>query len=94
MGQLLLVNMHQELDGTLADLQGRHVRKEIVPHKEAHEHCMEEQGNTFMLQIKSTVVLGCRQDGYPMSHNRVHSGARGPLSKHEDGLCSDMYPSL
>ena len=34
----LLVEAYKPVDGALADLQGREVGEEIVPHKEAHEH--------------------------------------------------------
>ena len=59
-GQLLLVHVHQELDGALTDLQRRHVGQEVVPHKEAHEYCIEEQGSTSMLQIKNTLMIARR----------------------------------
>ena len=39
LGQLHLVDMHEQLDGSLPDLQCRHVGQEVIAHKEAHEHC-------------------------------------------------------
>ena len=36
--QLLLVDMHQQLDGPLSNLQRRHMGQEVVATKEAHEN--------------------------------------------------------
>jgi hypothetical protein len=35
----VFVCVHQELDGPLPDLEGRHVRQKVVSHEEAHEYC-------------------------------------------------------
>lgn len=37
--ELLLVGCHEQLDGALPDLQGGHMRQEVIAHKEAHEYC-------------------------------------------------------
>ena len=42
LGQLHLVDMHQQLDGSLPDLQSGHVGQEVIAHEEAHEHCKQQ----------------------------------------------------
>ena len=38
-GQLLLVGLHQQLNGSLPDLQSGHVGQKVIADEEAHEHC-------------------------------------------------------
>lgn len=50
--QLLLVGLHEQLNSALPDLQGGHVRQEVIAHKEAHEDCKRglgwsERGNNM-----------------------------------------------
>lgn len=42
LGQLHLVDMHEQLNSSLPNLQGRHVGQEVIAHKEAHEHCRRQ----------------------------------------------------
>ena len=48
--QLFLVGGHQQLNGPLPDLEGRHVRQEVIAHKEAHEDCSQQARLRVQLQ--------------------------------------------
>ena len=52
-GQLHLVHVHQQLNSSFPDLQGGHVRQEVIPHKEAHEHCSHTSAG-----VKDVVTTG------------------------------------
>ena len=55
--QLLLVHGHEQLDGALPDVQGGHVRQEVIPHEEAHKYC--SQITSFERLIKRSPA-GCQ----------------------------------
>ena len=57
--QLLLVGLHEQLDGALPDLQGRHVRQEVIAHKEAHEYC-SVQGKLRCAAVFTMSEYPCR----------------------------------